>query len=410
MPLKLKSVLVRHGIRQSDVCNNVRLSSGQTISSSGLSMICNWGRWPRLTSEQDIKAQINTLLRANGVPEIEIAEAFEIDVADSGRHAHPVNVHIGQTPTKQPLGPRNGLKSVAAPVIEPPPEVKEMLSQEAKKHFQLFRDPFQADVNCAEDIYLSEDGRYIRQAMHMTAKHGGFIAVVAESGAGKSVLRRDLVDRVGRDSSPIRIIFPRSLDKTKLSASNICEAIINDLQPGVTVRSSLEAKARQVEQMLIASAQADNSHVLVIEEAHDLSIQTIKYLKRFFELEDGFKKLLGIILIGQPELKDKLDERRYPEAREVIRRIEIAELAPLDNNLADYLAFKFKRIEKDAASLFDESAIDAIRARLTRVKPGTREVQSSLFPLSVNNLVTRALNRSAALKLPMVTGDLVKEL
>ena len=45
----------------------------------------------------------------------------------------------------------------------------------------------------------------------------------------------------------------------------------------------------------------------------------LKFLKRFWELEDGFKKLLSILLIGQPELKNKLDERQHYEAREVIR-------------------------------------------------------------------------------------------
>ena len=69
--------------------------------------------------------------------------------------------------------------------------------------------------------------------------------------------------------------------------------------------------------------------MLMIEEAHDLSIPTLKYLKRFWELEDGFKKLLAIVLIGQVEMKAKLDESQNWEAREVIRRIEVLELKPL---------------------------------------------------------------------------------
>ncbi len=46
--------------------------------------------------------------------------------------------------------------------------------------------------------------------------------------------------------------------------------------------------------------------LLVIEEAHGLPTATLKHLKRFFELEDGFKKLLGIVLIGQTELRMNL--------------------------------------------------------------------------------------------------------
>ena len=87
------------------------------------------------------------------------------------------------------------------------------------------------------------------------------------------------------------------------------------------MRSSQEAKARQAQKMLAESSRAGNSHVLVIEEAHDLSIQTLKVLKRFWELEDGFKRLLAIILIGQPELKLRLDQMRLL-VKEVTRFVE----------------------------------------------------------------------------------------
>jgi type II secretory pathway predicted ATPase ExeA len=243
--------------------------------------------------------------------------------------------------------------------------------------------------------------------MFQTAKHGGFVAIPGESGSGKTTLRKLLLDRI--KGMPIRVIFPRTLDKTRLSTGAICQAIINDLAPGTTFRSSLEAQARQVEQVLLASARADNSHVLLIEEAHDLSIQTLKYLKRFYELEDGFRKLLSIILIGQPELKDKLDEQRHPEAREVIRRCEIAELTPLDGDLEKYLAHKLKRVGKEVNDVFEGCAFDGIRARLTGHKQGSRERVSQLYPLTVNNLVTKAMNRAASLGMPKLTGDLMKE-
>ena len=73
------------------------------------------------------------------------------------------------------------------------------------------------------------------------------------------------------------------------------------------------------------------AHVLIIEEAHDLSIATLKYLKRFWELEDGLKKLLSILLIGQTELAGKLDESKNYEAREIIRRMELLKIEPLSD-------------------------------------------------------------------------------
>jgi type II secretory pathway predicted ATPase ExeA len=84
--------------------------------------------------------------------------------------------------------------------------------------------------------------------------------------------------------------------------------------------------------------------VLVIEEAHDLTTMMFKHLKRFWEMEKGFTKLLGIILIGQPELKAKLDARINFEAREFINRCEVFELSPLGPDLEAYIEFKLKRV------------------------------------------------------------------
>lgn len=398
MPLNLKGVLLRFGLTQPVWAGTVLQTNQRPLSEAAASLLINWNTWPKNTPRESIKQQTEAWLLANGVPQEELTGLWSVDPADHYRGRHPDGVHIGQG-----SGPR--LKLVP-PEFEPM-EVA-MLSPAAKRHFKLFRDPFQDDVNGPDDVFFSTEQRYVMEAMWQTAKHGGFIAVAGESGSGKSTLRKMLVERIREQ--PIRMIFPRAVDKTRLTTGNICKAIINDIAPGETAKSDLEAQARQVEKLLLASARADYSHVLVIEEAHDLTISTLKYLKRFYELEDGFRKLLSIILIGQPELKDKLDERRHPEAREVIRRCEIAELLPLNGNLEEYLAHKLKRISVDPATLFAADAYDAIRARWTKTKPGSKDVLSQLYPLVVNNTVTRAMNRAAEIGVPLITGDLIKEL
>lgn len=402
MPLKLKGVLARLGIRQATWAGSItqegRGVEGRPLSLSAATQIMNWGTWPKLTSKESIKRQTEELLRKHGVDEAEILTVWDEDVEDPYRTAHPVGVHIGQKPER------------LQPVIEP--LETEMLSANAKTMFKIFRDPFVDDVQSAGDVFLSAEGRYIREAMFSTAKHGGFLAVIGESGAGKTVLRRDLIDRIQRDSQPIILVQPRLIDKGTLTAGAICEAIIDDLRPDEKVRRSLEGKARQVEKLLIDSSRADNVHCLVIEEAHDLSISTLKFLKRFWELEDGFKKLLSILLIGQPELKNKLDERQHYEAREVIRRCEVAELVPLDRNLEEYLTLKLKRIGKTLGDLFEPTAFDAMRARLTRnSRTGTGQSSTSMvYPLVVNNLTTKALNLCAEIGADKINADVIKEL
>jgi type II secretory pathway predicted ATPase ExeA len=294
---------------------------------------------------------------------------------------------------------------------------KQTLSPAAKRHFNLFRDPFSDDVNEADDVFNSPTTRYVREYLWSTAKFGGFMAVVGESGAGKSTLRKDLEERISREQAPIFLIQPYVLGmedndikgKTLKSAA-IIDAIISTVAPNENPKRTMEAKSRQLHRILKDSRRAGFAHCLIIEEAHALSTQTLKHLKRFLELEDGFKKLLSIVLIGQTELKKKMDERS-PDVREVVQRCELVELAPLDASIDDYLRFKFKRVGADLATVFEDDAIDGIRSQLIFTKSTTknRETISLMYPLMVNNLVTAALNEAAHLGLAKVSGDLIRE-
>lgn len=401
MPLKLKGILMDYGIDQrafgAAVLQTGSYVAGRPLSLTAISNIVNNNTWPSFTPREDIVRQTEEFLRTKGVHEKIIATAFEFDPDDIYRGQHPKGCHAGQHQGR-------------AHQSDIDPVETEMLTAQAKKQFSLFRDPFSDDVQGPEDVFLSADQRYIRETLFATARHGGFVAVTGESGSGKTTLRRDMLDRIQREGQPVIAIQPRSIDKGVLTASAICHAIIDDLNPGAKVPRSLEAQARQVERVLTESSRAGNSHVLIIEEAHDLNISTLKYLKRFWELEDGFKKLLAIILVGQPELKAKLDERRNFEAREVIRRCEIAELMPLDDVLEDYLRLKFKRVGADYNAIFAADAADGIRQRLTRPGKTARDVISMVYPLTVNRLVVRSLNLAAELGQARVDANLIKEL
>lgn len=67
---------------------------------------------------------------------------------------------------------------------------RQSLTPEAKRSFKLMRNPF-TDLSSAEDMWISQDIRYVRECMYNTAKHGGMLAVVGESGSGKSIIATD---------------------------------------------------------------------------------------------------------------------------------------------------------------------------------------------------------------------------
>lgn len=285
-----------------------------------------------------------------------------------------------------------------------------MLTMKAYQKFGLFQDPFQGDVTKADDVFLTDETRFIAEFLYQTAKVGGMVALLGESGSGKTTIRRYAMDRIQSEGQKIKIITPRSIDKARLTTSAICDAIIQDCS-AEKPRRTIEAKSRQVERILTNSSRAGYNHVLMIEEAHDLSIPTLKYLKRFWELEDGFKKLLAIVLIGQVEMKAKLDESQNWEAREVIRRIEVLELKPLGTGkeIAEYLDIKFKRLGKERAKIISDEGCEALTEKL-RKQTRRAVVYSVAYPLLINNWVRRAMNEAAELGVDVVDADVVNAL
>jgi type II secretory pathway predicted ATPase ExeA len=284
----------------------------------------------------------------------------------------------------------------------------EMVSQEAMRHFKLFRNPFIDDVLKDGDIYMSEEHRYIEAAMLDAARHGGFLAVIGEVGSGKSVMRRKVIEQLKRDGDTL-VIYPQMIDKGRLTAGSICDAIIQDVS-SERCKAKLEDKTRQVQRLLLDRAKSGYRACLIIEEAHDLSTQTLKYLKRFYELEDGYRKLLGIVLIGQTELKHMFNESTNVDMREVIRRVQVAEIKGLNGHLRDYLHLKFKRIGRPIEDIFADDAFEALTQRLTATDRSGKGKISHAYPLLVNNYTARALNLAFDMGEARITADVVMAL
>lgn len=283
-----------------------------------------------------------------------------------------------------------------------------MITEDTKRHFKLFRNPFMGDVEKSVDIYKSDEHRYIEAAMLDAAKHGGFLAVIGEVGSGKTTMRREVMEQLKKDSN-VMVIFPQIIDKGRVNASSICDAIIMDLSEEKP-KVRLEQKTRQVQKILMDRSRAGYQACLIIEEAHDLTTQTLKYLKRFYELEDGYKKLLGIVLIGQTELKHMFNESQHVEMREVIRRVQVAEIRGLNGNTKEYLGHKFKRVGVKIDDIINDDAIAALSRRLTVDDGRGKKPVSHVYPLLINNYVAQAMNLACEMGEPLVTEEVVNAL
>lgn len=382
LPANLKEQLAEHGI------TNAAIAAGVGVDRGAISRIVNHGVWPARDAI-GLAQRLTGWLRDRGVA----IETPKQKAPKRGNAPGPVVPSIDQEETESML-----LR-------------KQSLTPAARAHFKLARDPF---VDCREpaDVYLSPDARYVREAMWSTVRHGGFLGVVGESGAGKSTLREELLERISRDEPSIIVCQPYVLameDKDTvgktLRSHHIAECIVRNVAPLAPPRSSPDARFYQLHEILRESARSGMRHTLLIEEAHCLPIPTLKHLKRYLELKDGMRPLLSVILVGQPELMVKLDERN-PQVREVAQRIELVHLAPLDQHLQDYLRHRFRRFDANLDDIIDTGGLDAIRMRLT---PSGKQQRggSLLYPLAVHNALAAAMNAAAELGAPKVTRDLV---
>ena len=394
--LKLKGVLVRYGIRQGDLAALLIQPHGKPISKAAMNNLVGHGLWPKLMPADVIRQVVAGHLRSYGVPDDELADIWEPMPDDPSYYSRPPKALVHPTEIE--------------PIGEP-----EVLYPETRKHFSLFKDPFKDDVQSSQDVFLSADQRYIREAMYTVAKHGGFLAVIGESGSGKTTLFNDLYERIETDRAKVIVATPSVVDidlnsnKTRLTARRLLESILSSIS-SEHPRQSMQRLTEQVKTALAQTTASESGHsvVLMVEEAHSLMPATLKTMKRLLELKAGHRYLLGVILIGQPELSDLLDESRHPELREVIRRCEVATLMPLDAHLEQYIMHKLMRRNIDPARIFATDAFEAIRIRLTQ-RHG-RAVASQLYPLMVNNLLVKAMNQTARIGEDLVTAEVIQSL
>jgi general secretion pathway protein A len=162
----------------------------------------------------------------------------------------------------------------------------------------------------------------------------GFIQLTGEVGAGKTTLCRALLEELGSEFKTALILNP-CLDSLQLLRSILHELGIGEV--GSDRLRCLEILNRY----LLTQLEEGNDVVLVIDEAQDLADELLEEVRLLSNLETDQRKLLQIVLIGQPELREKLKQRKL---RQLYQRITVRyHLNPL--NLEETVHYIHHRLQ-----------------------------------------------------------------
>ena len=164
-------------------------------------------------------------------------------------------------------------------------------------------------------LYLSERHREaLAHLMYGLRNDGGFVLITGEVGTGKTTLIRSLIDDVPADLDIAFVLNPR------LTVNELLETLCEEL--GVPAQNDVTATNKhlidRINRHLLRTHALGRSTVIIIDEAQNLSPAVLEQIRLLTNLETNERKLVRIILLGQPELAEMLDRR---EMRQLVQRV-----------------------------------------------------------------------------------------
>lgn len=200
-----------------------------------------------------------------------------------------------------------------------------------KSFFGLNRNPFDLTPDPACFVATRRHNEALAVLYYGVRSHKGFVVITGEAGTGKTLLLRCLLQSL-QDSRDISYSY---LFNSRLSTVDFFQYVLADFGLSVSGKNKGEL-LRDFREFLTSRMENRLTTVLIVDEAHHLSEDLLEEIRLLSNLETNDTKLLQIVLIGQPELDEKLDSHSL---RQLKQRIALrTHLAPLDiEETADYI-------------------------------------------------------------------------
>jgi general secretion pathway protein A len=239
-------------------------------------------------------------------------------------------------------------------------------------------------------LYLSR--RHAEALAHLLygiTESGGFIQLTGEVGTGKTTVVRSLLEQLPEHAEVALVLNPR------LSPQEFLLTICDELHIEVPDRDSQKSVVDTLNAHLLEAHAAGRRVVLIVDEAQNLSTEVLEQIRLLTNLETAKQKLLQIILIGQPELREVLARS---DLRQLAQRITGRyHLEPLEQDeVKAYIRHRLE-VAGSRAEVFTSSAIKALHH------------SSGGVPRLVNVIADRALLGAWSQEQPTVSAAMARK-
>jgi len=197
-----------------------------------------------------------------------------------------------------------------------------------EQFFGLTDKPFSITPNPRFVFYSQQYREAEGQLLYGINNREGFMVVTGQPGTGKTTLCRDLIEKLDHEKSQSALIFNPFLNGVEMLA-----ALLTEFGVSVPPNPSRKELLDRLNQFLLAQLALGKSCVAIFDEAQHLSPEFLEQIRVLSNLETDQEKLIQIVLVGQPELLDKL---RAPSMSQLDQRVSIrCMLTDLDEQETD---------------------------------------------------------------------------
>lgn len=221
-----------------------------------------------------------------------------------------------------------------------------------EKFYQFTSKPFNTTPDSKFFFPSSKHTEALNSLIYAIYERKGFVVITGEIGAGKTTVCRTLLNKLDSRTNVALIT------NTHITCKELIAQILEDLE--VEYRPGSKQKLlSQLNTYLIKQLKADINVVLIIDEAQNLSMKVLEEVRMLSNLETETDKLIQIILIGQPQLKIKL---QHPRLEQFKQRITVFyHLGSLNKQEAqDYIRHRIKIVSSNGSEVFSPEALNSI--------------------------------------------------